>query len=487
MYILAIDQGTTSSRSLIVDQEGNITATAQKEFEQIYPQSGWVEHDAIQIWETQWQTIQDVIQKAKITPEQISAIGITNQRETTVIWDKKTGKPLHHAIVWQDRRTTDYCRSLVAVGHKEMIKEKTGLVVDSYFSGTKIKWILDRYPDVDRDDLAFGTIDTWLLWKLTEGRQHATDHTNASRTMLYNIKTTEWDQDLLDLLGISTTLLPEVKPSQADFGYTNLLGPSIPILGIAGDQQAALFGQTCFEPGEAKNTYGTGCFMLMHTGSKLQYSDHGLLTTMACSLDGQPQYALEGSVFIAGAAIQWLRDGLQIINSAAESEALAMSVADKHEVFCVPTFSGLGTPYWDDTARGMIIGITRDTSRADIVKATLDSLAYQSMDVLHTMEQDSGIRLKALKVDGGATHNNYMMQFQADILQRPVERPVEVESTALGAAYLAGLGAGIWKLDDIRMFRKVDRLFEVQMTSAQANHLKKRWHKAVDHARGWLD
>ena len=490
-YIIAIDQGTTSSRTLIFDLEGNVCATSQKEFSQIYPELGWVEHNADEIWETQLTTIHEAIKKSGIQPNEIKAIGITNQRETTVIWDKNTGKPIYNAIVWQDRRTASICEDIKNKGLATYISENTGLVVDAYFSGTKIKWLLDNVAGAKdksaKSDLLFGTIDTWLLWKLTQGKVHATDYTNASRTMLFNIRTLEWDKKLVDELTIPQSLLPVVKPSSTHYGYWEYEGVEIPITGIAGDQQAALFGQTCFESGMAKNTYGTGCFMLMNTGSQLIHSKSGLLTTLACGVDGKPVYALEGSVFIAGAAIQWLKEGLELIKSAKETDDMAQSKTDTGGVYVVPAFVGLGTPYWDMYARGAMFGLTRDTDKGHIVRATLESLAYQTRDVLDAMQGDSGIQLKKLQVDGGVCGNNFLMQFQADILNVPVERPKVTETTAQGAYYLAALGAKLLTIENIRQRRKTEKTFIPNMPDETRTKLYKGWKKAVERTMNWED
>ncbi|MBP6664353.1 MAG: glycerol kinase GlpK, partial [Chitinophagales bacterium] len=445
-YILALDQGTTSSRAILFNEKAQIVGIAQREFTQIYPQAGWVEHNPNEIWDTQLATAQQVLTQCGVTATQIAAIGITNQRETTVVWDKKTGKAIYNAIVWQDRRTADTCTDLKNKGFEPYIRENTGLVIDAYFSGTKIKWILDNVPDArekaEKGQLLFGTIDTWLIWKLTNGKTHATDYSNASRTMLYNIANLAWDKQLLAELNIPAKMLPKVLNSSDNYGTTTpelFGGTAIPITGVAGDQQAALFGQACFTQGMAKNTYGTGCFMLMNTGTERIRSKNGLLTTIAWGLNGTVEYALEGSVFIAGAAIQWLRDGLRLIDSAADSEFYANKVPNSDGVYVVPAFAGLGAPYWDMYARGAIFGLTRRTTKAHLVRATLESLAYQTRDVLKAMEADSGLKLRTLRVDGGACANNLLMQFQADILDTPVERPALVETTAMGAAYLAGI------------------------------------------------
>ena len=490
-YILSIDQGTTSCRALLVDQAGKIQAIAQQEFSQIFPKPGWVEHDPDEIWDTQKAMILQVIEKAAISPSDIAALGITNQRETAVVWDKHSGKPVYNAIVWQDKRTADICEDMKSKGLEDYVRSETGLVIDSYFSGTKVKWILDHVEgarDKARNgDLLFGTIDTWLIWKMTDGRNHVTDHTNASRTLMYNIKQLDWDSELCTYLDVPKAMLPQVMPSSSEFGKFINGELEIPIFGVAGDQQAALFGQACFEPGMAKNTYGTGCFLLMHTGNTISPSKHGLLTTMSCSLDEQPQYALEGSIFIAGAAIQWLRDGLKIIGSAPETNEMANKVKDSHEVYVVPAFAGLGAPYWDMYARGAIFGITRDTGVEHFAKATLESLAYQTRDVLEAMEQDSGMETRSLKVDGGASANDYLMQFQSDINNVSVERPEVIETTAMGAAYLAGIKLGIWSPSDITDRRKVDKEFTPQMDEALRTQLYAGWKKAVERSRGWLE
>lgn len=488
-FILALDQGTTSSRSLLVDSHGMIRGIAQREFTQIYPKAGWVEHDPEEIWTSQWNTIEQVMQGARINFSDIAAIGITNQRETTVVWDKHTGRAVYNAIVWQDKRTAPICEQLKADGLQDYVRENTGLVIDSYFSATKIKWILDQVEGARRKategDLLFGTVDSWLIWKLTQGRSHYTDLTNASRTMLFNITSLEWDELMLEKLSIPASMLPKVRPSASDFGFLDMEGEIIPIYGAAGDQQAALFGQACLDEGMVKNTYGTGCFMLMNTGRKRVLSRNGLITTLACSIGDHVQYALEGSVFIAGAAIQWLRDGLKIIERASDTESIAMSVRDPVEVFVVPAFAGLGAPYWDMYARGAIFGLTRDTTGPHIVKATLESLAYQTRDVLEAMAEDSGIEVKTLKVDGGAVANNYLMQFQADILNVPVERPQVVETTAMGAAYLAGIYLGWWSYGDLVEERAVERVFTPLMAADKRQHLYLKWKDAVSRSRGW--
>ena len=488
-YIIALDQGTTSSRSVLFDESGKICSISQQETEQIYPEHGWVEQNPEEIYQTQIQTLQNVIQKENIKLSSIIAIGISNQRETTIVWNKKTGKPIYNAIVWQDVRTSDICKDLKKQGLEDYVKENTGLVIDSYFSATKIKWILDNVPNAKKqaqnDELLFGTIDTWLLWKLTDGKIHATDYSNASRTMLFNIKSLQWDEKLLEILNIPKSMLPEAKASSYHFGDFIFNGNTIPITGIAGDQQAALFGQACFEKGDIKNTYGTGCFLLMNTGEKIQYSNNGLLTTIAWGLDDKIYYALEGSVFIAGAAVQWLRDGLKIIETAAETEFYANQVKEDSSVYIVPAFSGLGAPYWDMDARGAIFGLTRDTGKSHLIKATLESLAYQSKDLINAMQEDSKVKLNTLKVDGGACANNYLMQFQADILNSVVERAEIIESTALGAAYFAGIGIGLWKKEDILKNRKIQKKFVPKMEEKKRNKLYKNWNKAVKRTMNW--
>lgn len=495
-YIMALDQGTTSSRAIIFDREGEIVSVAQKEFAQIYPRAGWVEHNAIEIWATQSGVAREAIERADISPREIAAIGITNQRETTVVWDRKTGKPIYNAIVWQCRRTADICAAVKAEnGLEQYIRENTGLVVDAYFSGTKIKWILDNVEGArakaEQGDLLFGTIDTWLIWNLTKGQAHVTDYSNASRTMLFNIRALEWDQQILDHLGIPKSMLPEVHPSSAVYGHTasdTFGGAKIPISGAAGDQQAALFGQTCFQPGMAKNTYGTGCFMLMNTGEKFVPSNNGLLTTIAWGVDGKVEYALEGSIFIAGAAVQWLRDELKVIRDAEDTEYMAGKVQDSNGVYVVPAFVGLGAPYWDMYARGAILGLTRGVRAEHIIRATLESIAYQTREVLEAMEEDAGIRLKSLRVDGGAVANNFLMQFQADILDVPVDRPRITETTALGAAYLAGLAVGFWSgKEEIAENWKVECQFRPQMEAAIREELYSGWKKAVGRSRHWAE
>ncbi|MFO7245393.1 MAG: glycerol kinase GlpK [Thermaerobacter sp.] len=491
-YVLALDQGTTSSRAILFDHGGRVVAVKNQEFRQIYPRPGWVEHDPYDIWHSQLQVAREVMQMAGVGPGDIAAIGITNQRETTLVWDRATGDPLHNAIVWQDRRTADLCGRIKDQGQEALFREKTGLVVDPYFSGTKIAWLLDNVPGLraraERGEVAFGTVDTWLIWKLTGGRVHATDYSNASRTLIFNIHTCDWDDELLGILGIPRAMLPEARPSSGVYGETDpaVLDGAIPIAGVAGDQQAALFGQACFSPGMAKNTYGTGCFMLMNTGRRAVPSQKGLLTTIAWGVDGTVEYALEGSIFIAGAVVQWLRDELKIIQHAAETEPLARSVSDTGGVYLVPAFVGLGAPYWDPYARGTIVGITRGTGRAHLARAALESIAYQTRDVLDAMQADSGIRLEALRVDGGAVVNDFLMQFQADVLGVPVDRPVVNETTALGAAYLAGLAVGFWESrEQIQQLWQRDRRFEPQMDEATRQALYGGWQRAVERSRSW--
>lgn len=493
-YIMALDQGTTSSRAIIFDSDGTIKGVAQKEFKQIYPHSGWVEHDGKEIWSTQAGVAAEVLASAGIPGSRLAAIGITNQRETTLIWDRKTGKPVYNAIVWQDRRTSDFCDELKSQGYSEMVQKKTGLLLDSYFSGTKIKWILDNVEGVreraENGELAFGTMDSLLIWNFTGGEVHVTDVTNASRTMLYNIHELKWDEELLDLLSIPKSLLPEVKSSSEVYGETNAetFGTNVPIAGIAGDQQSALFGQRCIESGMVKNTYGTGCFMIMNTGDKPIESTNNLLTTIAWQIDGKTQYALEGSIFIAGAVVQWLRDELGIIRKSSEVEQLASSVDDNDGVYLVPAFAGLGAPHWDQHARGTIVGISRGTNAGHLARAALEGIAYQTMDVLHAMEADSGIRIKELRVDGGAAANDTLMQFQSDILGAPVVRPQILETTALGAAYLAGLAVGVWdSQEEVNDQWKVDKTFENQMSSTDVKKLQDGWHRAVKTAKAWSD
>ena len=489
-YILALDQGTTSSRVLLFDEEQNILAVNQREFSQIYPHEGWVEHDAMEIWSSQYGVMVELLAQTGISPKEIAAIGITNQRETTILWDKSTGRPIYNAIVWQCRSTAPLVDRLVADGMEEHIRQATGLLPDAYFSGTKIKWILDHVEGArdkaKRGEILFGTVDTWLLWKLTNGKVHATDYTNASRTMLYDIHKLDWDDELLEALEIPRAMLPEVRPSCGIFGYTELQGVQIPIAGIAGDQQAALFGQTCFAPGDAKNTYGTGCFLLMNTGETPFASKNGLLTTIAASPDSRVRYALEGSVFVGGAVIQWLRDELRFFPDSRDAEYYAQKVKDNGGVYLVPAFTGLGAPYWDMYARGCLVGITRGTKREHIVRAAQESIAYGVWDLVHAMEADTGLPLSSLKADGGASRDHFLMQFQADILNKPVRRPAIRETTGLGAAYLAGLAVGIWKdLREIEGLWKCDTVFTPNMEPAEAEHLLKGWHRAVGRSLGW--
>ncbi len=493
-YVMALDAGTTSNRAIIFDRNSKIVGVSQKEFTQYFPEAGWVEHDAEEIWSSMTTVMKEALEQSGLVASDIAAIGITNQRETTVVWDKKTGRPVYNAIVWQSRQTAPIAEEMKAKGLVDEVKQKTGLMIDAYFSGTKIKWILDNVEGVrqraENGELLFGTIDTWLIWKLTGGKAHVTDYSNASRTMIYNIKELKWDDQLLGYLGVPKSMLPEVKPSSCVYGETVplILGAAIPVSGAAGDQQAALFGQNCFEPGMAKNTYGTGCFMLMNTGTDIHESKNGLVTTIAWGLDGKVEYALEGSIFVAGSAIQWLRDGVRLVDSAPDSEWVAKKVKDTDGVYVVPAFVGLGAPYWDQNARGTIIGITRGTTKAHIVRATLDSLAYQTRDVLDAMEADSGNKLTELKVDGGAVANNLLMQFQADLLGVPVDRPQITETTALGAAYLAGLAVGVWSSkQELTSSWKLDTRFEPGMDKAEADRLYKGWRKAVKHSMHWLD
>ncbi|MHC6179258.1 glycerol kinase GlpK [Clostridium sp. JNZ X4-2] len=491
-YIMALDQGTTSSRCILFNKQGLPVSVAQKEFKQIYPENGWVEHDPTEIWATQFGVATEALLRENIKAEDIEAIGITNQRETTVVWDKRTGLPIYNAIVWQCRRTAGMCDEIRAKGLDKMIKEKTGLILDAYFSATKIKWILDNVPgarkEADKGNLAFGNVDTWLIWNLTKGKVHVTDYTNASRTMLFNIHELKWDKDLLDMLNIPESMLPEVKPSSCVYGETDksLFGVNIPIAGDAGDQQAALFGQTCFQPGTAKNTYGTGCFLLMNTGEKAVESKNGLLTTIAVGIDGKVEYALEGSIFVGGAAIQWIRDELRMIKTAPESERYCLDVDDTGGVYLVPAFVGLGAPYWDAYARGTMVGITRGTKKEHFIRATVESLAYQTYDVLKAMEEDSGIALKALKVDGGACANNFLMKFQSDILNVQVDRPEVIETTALGAAYLAGIAVGYWSdRQEVAKNWAISRTFQPDMPEEKRTELLDGWHEAVNRSMGW--
>ena len=491
-FVMALDAGTTSNRCILFNEKGEMCSVAQKEFTQYFPKPGLVEHDATEIWLTQYAVAAEALSKAGATAADIAAIGITNQRETTIVWDKNTGEPVYHAIVWQDRRTAEYCDSLVAKGLKESFRAKTGLVIDPYFSGTKIRWILENVEGAreraEKGELLFGTVETWLIWKLTGGKVHVTDYSNASRTMLYNIIDLKWDEEILKELNIPACMLPEVRPSSCVYGETteDLFGGSIPISGAAGDQQSALFGQTCFNPGEAKNTYGTGCFMLMNTGEKPVFSKNGLVTTIAWGLDGKVEYALEGSIFVAGSAIQWLRDQLRLVDSAPDSEYFAKKVKDTNGCYVVPAFTGLGAPHWDPYARGAILGLTRGVNKYHVIRATLDSLCYQVNDVLQAMKADSGIELAALKVDGGASANDLLMQIQSDIIQAPVHRPVCVETTAMGAAYLAGLAVGYWtsKEDVIRNW-SIDKVFNPEISEEDRNKRVAGWNKAVRCVYGW--
>jgi glycerol kinase len=491
-FVLALDQGTTSSRAILFDHNSVVKATAQREFPQYYPQPGWVEHDPLEIWSSQIEVLRDVLEKGGVSVQELAAIGITNQRETTLLWDRSTGKPIHNAIVWQCRRTAEICDQLIQQGAAEDIRVRTGLIVDAYFSGTKLKWLLDELPDArkraERGELAFGTVDTWLLWNLTDGEVHATDVTNAARTMLFNINTLKWDQELLALLDIPDPVLPEVRASSGLFGETSqsVLGERVPIAGIAGDQHAALFGQACYEPGMMKNTYGTGCFLLANTGATPVHSRHRLLSTPAWALPQAVQYALEGSVFIAGAAVQWLRDGLELIADAAESESTAMQVSDSGGVYVVPAFVGLGAPHWDSYARGAVFGLTAASGRNHLVRATLESIAYQTRDVVEAMCRDRHANAGALRVDGGASANNFLMQFQADILGVPVERPVVAETTSLGAAYLAGLATGYWHdTDDLKRAWRLERRFEPAMSADERESRYSGWCEAVRRVRDW--
>ncbi|KKA43574.1 glycerol kinase GlpK [Salinivibrio sp. KP-1] len=494
-YIVALDQGTTSSRAVVMDHDANIVGVSQREFTQIYPQAGWVEHDPMEIYATQSSTLVEVLGKTGIRSDEIAGIGITNQRETTVVWNKETGKPVYNAIVWQCRRTADICHDLRERGLASYVRDNTGLVLDPYFSGTKVKWILDNVEgareDAEAGKLLFGTVDTWLVWKMTQGRVHVTDYTNASRTMLFNINDMCWDQKMLDELGIPASMLPEVRRSSEVYGQTNIGGKGgtrIPIAGIAGDQQAALFGQMCVEAGQAKNTYGTGCFLLMNTGQEKVTSSHGLLTTIGCGPQGEPSYALEGAVFMGGASIQWLRDELKVVEDAHDSEYFATKVDTSNGVYVVPAFTGLGAPYWDAYARGTIVGLTRGVNSNHIIRATLESIAYQTRDVLDAMQADSGIKLEALRVDGGAVANNFLMQFQADVLDTDVHRPEVTEVTALGAAYLAGMAVGFWDgLDELKDKAKLDRSFEPHRDEEKRNRRYRGWKRAVKCAQAWAE
>jgi len=493
-FILALDQGTTSSRAILFDHSGKSIANTQKDFKQIFPQPGWVEHDPKDIWNSQIQTALNITKNINTEFRDIAGIGITNQRETTIVWDKETGEPIYNAIVWQDRRTSKYCDSLKQKGHLDNIKQKTGLIIDAYFSATKLKWILDHVEGsrekAKQGKLCFGTVDTWLIWNLTKGKTFVTDVSNASRTMLFNIKTLEWDKELLDLFDIPLAILPEVKESSEVYGYTeaSIFGVEIPISGIAGDQQAALFGQLCTEKGMVKNTYGTGCFLLMNTGFKPVYSNNNLLTTIAWKINGKTSYALEGSVFVGGAVVQWIRDGLNLINDAKEIEALANEVEDNGGVYFVPALTGLGAPYWDSYARGMIIGLTRGTNKSHIARAAIEGIAYQVYDIVKSMEADANAKGTELRVDGGASANNLLLQFQADIFKFPVIRPNFLETTALGAAYLAGLAVGFWdSVDELKNQWSVDRLFEPSLDDANVNSLIGQWHKAVSRSKNWIE
>jgi len=489
--IIALDQGTTSSRAVLFNHDADIIDVSQQEFKQHFPKPSWVEHDANEIWSSQFGVLQKLAANNQLRPDDIAAIGITNQRETTVVWNKKTGEPVYKAIVWQDRRTASRCDEITEAGWKEKILEKTGLVIDAYFSASKVQWILDNVDgareQAESGDLLFGTIDTWVIWKLTDGAVHATDRSNAARTMLLNINSGQWDPELLDLFTVPASMMPELRDSSDDFGSVSFQGQAVPIAGVAGDQQAALFGQTCFAKGMAKNTYGTGCFLLMNTGAERIDSQSGLLSTIAWSLDGKITYALEGSVFIAGAAVQWLRDELEFIESASESEALALEASPESDVVVVPAFAGLGAPHWDMYARGAIFGLTRDSGRPEIAKATLQSLAYQIFDVLQAMQTDSGIELSQLNVDGGAIANDFLAQFQADVLRKPVTRPKVLESTALGAAYLAGLKVGYWQMSDLTRTREIEREFKPARAPEKIDALLKQWHKAVERSKQWVD
>ena len=491
-YVMALDAGTTSNRCILFNEKGEMCSVAQREFTQYFPKPGWVEHDADEIWASMLGVAVEAMNMINAEAEDIAAIGITNQRETTIVWDKETGEPVHHAIVWQCRRTSEYCDSLKEKGLTDKFREKTGLVIDAYFSGTKVKWILDNIPGArekaEAGDLLFGTVETWLIWKLTKGKVHVTDYSNAARTMLFNINTLEWDDEILEELGIPKSMLPQARPSSEVYGMADesYFGKEIPIGGAAGDQQAALFGQTCFTAGEAKNTYGTGAFLLMNTGTKPVFSDNGLITTIAWGLNGEVNYALEGSIFVAGAAIQWLRDEMRLVDSSPDSEYMAKKVKDTNGCYVVPAFTGLGAPHWDQYARGTIVGITRGVNKYHVIRATLESLAYQTYDVLKAMEADSGIKLSALKVDGGASANNFLMQFQSDILNTEVRRPRCVETTAMGAAYLAGLAVGYWKdKNDVINNWNIDREFHPEMQEAEREEKLAGWEKAVKYSFGW--
>ena len=493
-YIMALDAGTTSNRAILFDKSGRIVSVAQREFTQIYPKPGWVEHDANEIWSSMLGVAVETMAKAGASPEDIAGIGITNQRETTIVWDRETGEPVYNAIVWQCRRTAEYCDSLKAKGLEETIRLKTGLVIDAYFSATKLRWILENVPGAreraEKGELLFGTVDTWLIWKLTKGRVHVTDYSNASRTMMFNINELKWDEDILAELGIPASMLPEVHDSSEVYGMASkhLLGREIPIAGIAGDQQAALFGQQCWEKGNAKNTYGTGCFLLMNTGDKPVFSQNGLLTTLAWGIDGKVRYALEGSVFIAGASIQWLRDEMKLIDSAEDSEYMARKVPDSNGCYVVPAFTGLGAPYWNQYARGAIVGITRGVNKYHIIRATLESIAYETYDVLKAMEKDMGVKLNELKVDGGASANNFLLQTQADLIDSTVIRPSCLESTAMGAAFLAGLAVGYWESrDELRTIHSIDRIYKPEISAEERKKKLDGWEKAVKRSFDWAE
>lgn len=491
-YVMALDAGTTSNRSILFNEKGEILSVAQKEFTQYFPKPGWVEHDANEIWSSQLGVAVEAMNKIGASAEDIAAIGITNQRETAIVWDKETGEPVYHAIVWQCRRTAEYCDELKEKGYTEMFRKKTGLIIDAYFAGTKIKWILDHVEGAreraERGELLFGTVETWLIWKLTKGAVHVTDYSNASRTLLFNINTLEWDKEILDIMDIPESMLPKAMPSSCVYGNADpsFLGGAVPIGGAAGDQQSALFGQTCFKPGDAKNTYGTGCFLLMNTGEKPVFSENGLVTTIAWGLDGKVYYALEGSIFVAGAAVQWLRDEMRLIDSAMDSEYMAKKVSDTNGCYVVPAFTGLGAPYWDQYARGTIVGLTRGVNKYHVIRATLESLAYQVNDVLNAMEADSRIALSSLKVDGGASANDFLMQTQADIINAPVKRPQCIETTAMGAAYLAGLAVGYWKdKEEVVKNWAIDKVFTPEIEEERRQKKIKGWEKAVKYAYGW--
>lgn len=491
-YIVALDQGTTSSRAVIFDREQNIVGLAQREYTQYYPKEGWVEHDPMEIYASQYGVLIDALLMSGVSVEEVAAIGITNQRETTIVWEKATGRPIYNAIVWQCRRTASICKELKEKGYEQLIREHTGLLPDAYFSGTKIRWILDHVPGAqekaEAGELLFGTVDSWLIWKLTGGLVHATDYTNASRTMLFNIHTLQWDEEILKILNLPKCMLPEPRPSSGIFGMAQINGYPVPIAGAAGDQQAALFGQTCFSKGEAKNTYGTGCFLLMNTGNKPVLSRSGMLTTLAASAGGEVQYALEGSVFTAGSVVQWLRDEMRFITDASDSDYYAAKVKDSGGVYMVPAFNGLGAPHWDMFARGMLIGITRGTKRSHIIRACMEAIAYQSKDLLDAIQADVGAEFSELRVDGGASANEFLMQFQADIIGKPVCRPVVRETTALGAAYLAGLAVQFWNsLEELKALGKIDKVYQPQMDEKTRAKLLRGWHRAVERAKNWID